>query len=381
VWVLTSRQLLSQVEMEFLANHIREAGPASVIFVLNGFLRRDTPEEWEQFLAQSAPQLINKVNHFGPDMGFAEGAPPVILPVAGRAMCKAGQHSFGGADLLRFMTGVDTSSHPRVIRTRLWRASAALRECAERLDGPIAQQSDELDRRKADVAAANRLAAEKRRLAEALEKTVGQFLEDFAAGARAASADLAARITDLSAVSSGVGAAQWNQAIAAVAETAGRNMVGRAQGILRAQKQAPLSREWEEYFVSVCRPPAAMFRFPDRLEMGGMDAFVEAIPAVIGEKLGRPPQWLGAVRAEIQRVTGAVIQAMQSRRQQFMSGFDSLYKLDAVELSAPDESLLRRLKQARDRLRELSAEASGLAMPAQANAAPRGWNQGLANES
>ena len=97
VWVLTSRQLLSQVEMEFLSNHLREAGPASVVFVLNGFLRRDTREEWDQFVAKNAPQLIDKVNHFGTDMGFSEQAPPVILPVAGRAMCKAGQNSFGGS--------------------------------------------------------------------------------------------------------------------------------------------------------------------------------------------------------------------------------------------------------------------------------------------
>jgi predicted GTPase len=378
VWVLTSRQLLSQVEMEFLSNHLRESGPASVIFVLNGFLRRDTPEEWEQFVAKSAPQLINKVNHFSADMGFVEEAPPVILPVAGRAMCAAGQDSFGGSALLRFMTSVDAGSHPRVIRTRLWRASAGLRECAARLDEPAAQKADELTKLKKEVEDANRLVERKRSLAESLAGTVDQFLEAFASGAHAGSASLSARITDLSATSGSVGAAWWNQSIAAVAEAAGRNMIARAEDILRSRGEAPMGREWQQYFSSLSRPPAVGLRFPQRLESGGVDAFIETIPALLGEKLGHPPHWLVAVRLEIQRATNAVIQAMQSRRAQFMDGFDRLYSLKSVELPAPDESVLRRLEQARERLRELSAEASRLAMPTAPRTSARGWKQGLA---
>jgi hypothetical protein len=139
-----------------------------------------------------------------------------------------------------------------------------------------------------------------------------------------------------------------------------------------------MAREWEEYFASLCRPPAAALRFPARLEAGGLDAYIQGVPALVGERLGRPPQWLAAVRAEIQRVANAVVQAMRSRRPQFMGGFERLYALDSFTLPPPDESAVRRLEQARDRLRELSAEAAKSAVPPNASAAPRGWNQGLA---
>ena len=72
---------------------------------------------------------------------------------------------------------------------------------------------------------------------------------------------------------------------------------------------------------------------PERVESGGVEAFIETIPALLGEKLGRPPQWLVAVRSEIQRVTNAVIQAMQSRRAQFLDGSPVL-SLQAVIAAA-----------------------------------------------
>jgi predicted GTPase len=377
VWVLTSRQLLSQVEMEFLTNHIREAGAASVLFVLNGFLRRDTPEEWEQFLSKSAPQLINKVNHFAADMGFTDQAPAAILPVAGRAMCKGGQRSFGGDALLRFMTDVNSAQHPRVQRTRLWRASAALRQCVEALDEPVAERARAVEKLRQEAEEVNRIAESRTRLKDGLGKSVDQFLEEFASGARSNGDALAARITDLAGLAGGVGATQWNQAMTSMAETAGRAMVARMQGVLRAQGQAPLNRDWEEYFASVCRPPQAMFHFPVRLEAGGLDAYIQGVPALLGERFGHAPQWLGEVRAEIQRVTNAVIQAMRSRRPQFMGGLESLYKLEAHTLPPVDDSPVKRLQQAQDRLRELAAEAASLAMHSKAEAAPRGWNQGM----
>jgi Dynamin family len=376
-WVLTSRQLLSQVEMEFLSGHVRESGPASVVFILNGFLRTDTTAEWGQFLAKSAPQLINKVQHFAPDMGFPEQAPPAIIPVAGRAMCKSGQDSFGGSELVRFMVGVDSRFHPRVMRTRLWRASAGLRDCAAKLDEPIARAAEEIERRKIEVAEGNRRAEGKRRLAESLDKVVEQFVEEFSTGARACSTDLASRMTNVAAASGGIHAAQLNQGIVAVAEAAARRMIERLGDTLRRTGELPLNQEWMTYFVSLTRPPATALRFREQIEAGGVDAVVAAIPAFLGEKLGRPPQWLATVRSELQRVTEGIVAAMQSRRARFSEGFDRLYSLQAAELPAPDESALRRLQELRERLREAAVEASKLAAPAEPAAAPRGWRQGL----
>ena len=376
-WVLTSRQLLSQVEMEFLSAHIRESGPASVVFILNGFLRGDTVQEWEQFLSKSAPQLINKVRHFGPDMGFLEHAPPMILPVAGRAMCKSGQNTFGGAELLGFMVGVASRFHPRVMRTRLWRASASLRDCAARLEEPLARATEEFERRKSEVAEMNRRAEGKRRLAESLNRIIEQFLEEFSAGARGCGANLASRLTNVAAMSGGIHAEQLNQEIAFVAETAARRMIGRANETLRRIGETPLNQQWVEYFSSLTRPPAATIRFLEQIETGGVNAVVAAIPAFVGEKLGRPPQWLATVRSEIHRMIESMITAMQSRRARLLDGFDRLYSLAAVEAPAPDESVLRRLQDSRNRLRELADQAAKLAMPGEAVTAPRAWQQGL----
>jgi hypothetical protein len=377
-WVLTSRQLLSQVEMEFLSAHIKESGPASVVFILNGFLRGDTAGEWEQFKSKSAPQLINKVAHYGPDMGFPDQAPPAVLPVAGRAMCKSGQNSFGGADLLKFMVGVDSRFHPRVMRTRLWRAASRLRDCAARLDESVARAEEEHARRTSEVAEANRLVERKRRLAESLTKIVEQFLEEFSAGARACGTGLASRLTNVAAASSGIHAEQLNQEIAAVAEAAGKRMLGRANETLRRIGETPLNPQWMEYYSSLTRPPATTLRFVETIEGGGVDALIAAIPAFVGEKLGRPPQWLATVRSEIQRVTESVVTAIQSRRPRLLDGFDRLYSLAAVETPAPDESALRLLRESRPQLRELAGEAARLAAPVvEAAAAQRGWKQGL----
>ena len=376
-WVLTSRQLLSQVEMEFLANHVRQSGPASVVFILNGFLRTDTPQEWEQFLEKNGPQLIGKVVHYAPDMGFLEHPPPQIIPVAGRAMCKSGQNSFGGTNLLRFLVAVDSRFHPRVLHTRLWRASGALGECAAALEDSITRQAERLEPRKREVAEANRLAEKKRQFAQSLDKAVDRFYEEFSAGARKTSSELASRMTNVAAAAAGICVTELNREFAAVAEMAAEQLMERVTEIVRRRAEPALSQEWKDYFASLTRPPLASIHFPAHVEAGGVEAVVAAIPAYLGGRLGRPPQWLAKATSQIQTVTEGIITAMQSRRARFSEGFVTLYSLQMQELPAPDESALTQLREIRARLDECAKDAAKLASPAEATAAPHGWKQGF----
>ncbi len=383
VWVLTSRQLLSQVEMAFLSTHVRDSGPASVVFVLNGFLRRDTLEEWQQFLARSAPQLLDKVRHFAPDMGFVQDVPPEIIPVAGRAMCKHGQDTFGGSDLLRFLIGVDSRFHPRVMRTRLWRAASELRNCVAPLDELLARETQEIDRRKGECDAANRLAERKRQLALALERIIEQFLEELSGAARACGGKLEARLTDIMAASGGIYARQLNEGIAAAAETAVTQMIARLGATLQRSGEPPLNEEWMQYFRRLAQPPQATFELPERLEAGGIDAVLLATPAFVAAKLGRPPQWLASVRTAIARVIDGTVTAMQVRRALFRAALEQLYSLRTQESVPPDESGLGQLHALRDRLSRSAAEAAKLAntsSPAAPEAAmiSCGWRQGFA---
>jgi Dynamin family len=384
VWVLTSRQLLSQVEMTFLTEHLRHSGPASVVFVLNGFLRRDSAEEWEQFLDRSAPQLLDKVRHFAPDMGFLPEAGAQIIPVAGRAMCKHGPDTFGGAELKRFLLGVDSRFAPRVMRTRLWRAGAELKRCVQQLDELLASQKADLNRRRSEWAAVRQIGERKRQLTATLAQGIDLFLEEFSRDTRACAAAISARLTDIVAASGGVYARHLNQGIADAARTALTQLNRRVATAVKRFGEAPLSEEWTKYLDSLAQPPETTVHFPERLEAGGIDALIVATPAFFGEKLGRPPAWLAAAREAIDRSTAGVVAAMQARRTHFCEAFERLYSLRVSDPPAPDDSALALLGDVRDRLGGCAAEAATLATSrfpeptGDTEALVRGWQQGFA---
>ncbi len=196
----------------------------------------------------------------------------------------------------------------------------------------------------------DRRAEGKRQLAESLSKAIEKFLEDFSVGAKACGASISSRLTNVAVASGGIHAEELNREIAAVADAAARRMIQHAGETLRRSGEAPLNPEWTEYLLSQTCPPALPIRFLEKIEAGGVNAVVAAIPAFVGEKLGRPPQWLATVRAEIQRLIENLITAMQSRGPRLLEGFDRLYSLQPADCPMPDETALRRLRDAQSRL-------------------------------
>ena len=399
-WVLTSRQLLSEVEMEFLSVHIQKSGPASVFFILNGFLANDTQEEWQRFLARQVPQLINKVQDFAPDMGFPDHGAATILTVAGRAMSSHGQETFGGSELLRTLLAMDSKWHPRVMQTRLRRAAGALRECAAQAEQSARQRAGELDQKKKAVVEANRQASEKGIFRDALVKIVDDLFEEVGSRLRSCAAGVAGAVASIASVADGSVAAQMNQQMATVAETATRRAVERINDVAQRNRQLALTPDWEKYILSLTRPAAVSIKAPPTVALTtgtivgftllgfvvgifffGIGEIPTAILSFLLAKFGYPlykeRQVLPTVVADIRRSAEAGISGIEGQREPMVSGLTQYYSLDSAAAPPPDESSLRTIEALRDRLRHLADQAAKLAEPTTPFAPERpGWKQG-----
>jgi hypothetical protein len=134
VFVCSSRQFLSDAETNFLTAHIANHGPASVILVINVFLAHSTPGTWSAFHEHMMSSFGHRMNERGPGMGFTGAAPLRACAVDGRDLASGDGERFGGGELRGLMQEIRSPGHPRVRRTRLYRASRRLRELAEQIE-------------------------------------------------------------------------------------------------------------------------------------------------------------------------------------------------------------------------------------------------------
>lgn len=128
VWVVNSAQDLSLTEQEFLAARIEEAGPASVVFVVNAFLTPDTPQAWQTFTARKG--YVGRITQ-----NISTGNVPLRIVVASaRAAATVDRDGFGGPEARALLTAHSSPNSPRVLATRVFRAVAELRAVAATLD-------------------------------------------------------------------------------------------------------------------------------------------------------------------------------------------------------------------------------------------------------
>ena len=83
VWVLTSRQLLSETEVGFLADFVARRGAAALQFVVNAFLRDDTEAAWQRFLADKMPAHLERLYAAAPRLGLGDPALATPIPPIG----------------------------------------------------------------------------------------------------------------------------------------------------------------------------------------------------------------------------------------------------------------------------------------------------------
>jgi hypothetical protein len=132
VWVTKSGQSMGLVEQDFLAGHLAEAGPASVTFVLNVILDADTEAAWERFTGRRE-QYVRRIT----DNIQTDGVPAQVVCVSARAAASAGPGSggagFGAAEARALLAEISQQGAPRVVATRLFRATAELRRVVAEL--------------------------------------------------------------------------------------------------------------------------------------------------------------------------------------------------------------------------------------------------------
>jgi len=135
VWVLTSRQPLSEPEENFLANHIETNGPWSVVFVLNSFLRSDTQEAWEAFCRRNLPTIHAKLRHFLE--GMVED--PGLVAVCARDAAARPGRGFGSQQLECVVREISQPATQNVLNTRNFQVARAAQAVIQQLAEPLAQ--------------------------------------------------------------------------------------------------------------------------------------------------------------------------------------------------------------------------------------------------
>jgi len=172
VWVLTSRQPLSEPEESFLANHIETHGPWSVVFVLNSFLRSETQEAWEAFNSRNLPTIHAKLRYFLE--GMVED--PGLVAVCARDAATRPGRGFGSDQLECIVREISQPANQNVLNTRSFRVARAAQTVIQQLAEPLAQAESH----HAAAAAAARQAAGKE-LAR-WERSVNSAIEEYLQG-------------------------------------------------------------------------------------------------------------------------------------------------------------------------------------------------------
>lgn len=127
IWVVNSRQPLSEGEQAFLRDYTTTHGPASVVFVINAFLRADDPANWSWFLAERLGYVRQRII----DAGITEPLSPVMVPISARAAALAAVDGFGAPEVRALLGSLTDSTHPRIRATRCHRAADKLNQLAE----------------------------------------------------------------------------------------------------------------------------------------------------------------------------------------------------------------------------------------------------------
>lgn len=241
VWVLASRQCLSEPEQEFLASYIEEHGPASVIFVLNSFLRRDTVEHWDSFLNKELPRLLTRIQSYAPGIGFTTDWPAQVIPIAGRASCELNSGHFGGADLHRFLLAFDSSENPRVQFTRLFYARYELRKLVLKTQEKLQHEQTRLEAEQ-QAFAHKRQEVERRRqeFVREVERSVNAFFIDWPQRAHDCGESVALTVDSNSLKRDDTYSQKLTESLRDAARSLANNMLEKVTKAVKELKQSPL---------------------------------------------------------------------------------------------------------------------------------------------
>jgi hypothetical protein len=190
IWVLNSKQPVSESEQAFLRTQLEDRSSGSLVLVVNAFLPADTAKCWTWFLAERAPPLRCRLDSA---LGLWDGPDaerPAVLVVSARAA--TGDPSRFGAPAVRQLITGFTLHSPRVRATRLTRAETDLRALIAELDDRVADERTRLDQAQA-TRSNQRQAAGRRR--QQFERTLARDIAAAFARHGAAAQDCANEVT------------------------------------------------------------------------------------------------------------------------------------------------------------------------------------------
>lgn len=124
VWVLNSRQCLSDPEIQFLGRYVAERGTEALALVLNVFLDQDNEMAWAAFAKRELPALVQRVRGHADEFG-ASADEIKIHVVSARAMQTMPSDDFGGVALKNWLSAITDPSIPLIRKSRVRRVDIA----------------------------------------------------------------------------------------------------------------------------------------------------------------------------------------------------------------------------------------------------------------
>jgi hypothetical protein len=122
IWVVSSKQPLSQVETAFLKSFLDDGGLGKLVFVVNAFLLTDSLEQWRRYMAERAGFINGRIERSLPPIDYFLRWD--VVHVSASALRSAPQ-DFGGPQLRRLVADVISPNGRRLDESRSRRALRA----------------------------------------------------------------------------------------------------------------------------------------------------------------------------------------------------------------------------------------------------------------
>jgi hypothetical protein len=190
IWVVNSRQPLSTTEEELLRSYTAEHGTEAVAFLVNVFLRADTPEEWNQYLATRSTYHQDRIAAV-----LDADVPPAIALISARA-AGADPASYGGPQARELLNALSNSGSAQVRAVRQRKAARELHRLADQFEERVRILQSRLAEGKVRFEQWQAKTSERRRGFETeLAQTVGNCFADFVPAVETVGTTLAAEMS------------------------------------------------------------------------------------------------------------------------------------------------------------------------------------------
>ena len=189
IWVVNSRQPLSRVEEDLLRAYTAEHGTEAVAFLVNVFLREETADEWDRFLADRSDYHRDRI------AALDEARPFPVAFISARA-AGAEPEGYGGPEARELLAALSDPGSARIRAARQRRAAHELDRLIRELEARLWPEQARLVAEKARHERWQAEVAERTRAFEAdLARAITQCFARYVPAVRQAGIALAAEMS------------------------------------------------------------------------------------------------------------------------------------------------------------------------------------------